>query len=85
MFNARAIATGDCALRIKGCRGFILIALLVFFGQLLIVSFGGRLFNVTPLSWRDWLMVIVATSFVLWIGELCRWKKLKNFLGFLST
>lgn len=85
MFNARAFATGDCALRIKGCRGFILIALLVFFGQLLIVSFGGRMFNVTPLSWRDWLMIIVATSFVLWIGELCRWKKLKNFLGFLST
>ncbi len=69
MFNARAYATGDSALKIKGCRGFLLIASLVFFGQILIVTLGGKMFNVTPLCLKDWLVIIGSTSFVLWIGE----------------
>lgn len=72
MFNARAYATGESALKISGCRGFLLIAHLVFFGQLLIVTLGGRMFNVTPLCWQDWLLIISATSVVLWIGEIGR-------------
>ncbi len=72
MFNARAYATGESALKISGCRGFLLIAHLVFFGQLLIVTLGGRMFNVTPLRWQDWLLIISATSVVLWIGEIGR-------------
>ena len=75
MFNARAFATGGSALTLSGCKGFVFIALLVFFGQILIVTFGGRMFNVTPLCWRDWVFIIRATSFVLWIGEVCRWMK----------
>ena len=75
MFNARAYATGGSALNLKGCRGFLLIAQLVFFGQLMIVTIGGRMFNVTPLHWSDWLLIIGATSFVLWIGEVWRWMK----------
>ena len=75
LFNVRAYATADSALKVKGCRGFLFIAQLVFFGQLLIVTLGGRLFNVTPLCWMDWLIIIGATSFVLWIGEGWRWLK----------
>lgn len=75
MFNVRAYATADSALKVKGCHGFLFIAQLVFFGQLLIVTLGGRFFNVTPLCWRDWLVIIGATSFVLWIGEGWRWMK----------
>ena len=75
MFNVRAYATADSALKVKGCRGFLFIAQLVFFGQLLIVTLGGRLFNVAPLSFNDWLTIIGATSFVLWIGEGWRWLK----------
>lgn len=85
LFNARAYATGGSALILWGCKGFLFIALLVFFGQILIVSLGGRMFNVTPLCWKDWVMIIGATSLVLWIGELCRDKKLRKFLGFLLT
>ncbi len=85
MFNARAYATGSSALTLRGCKGFIFIALLVFFGQILIVAFGGRMFNVTPLCWRDWIAIIGATSFVLWTGEVWRCKKLWKFLGFLHT
>ena len=72
MFNARAFQTGQSALRLKGCRGFNFIAGCIFIGQILIVTFGGQMFNVTPLSLRHWLMIICGTSVVLWIGEITR-------------
>ena len=78
MFNARAFQTGQSALRLKGCKGFNFIATCIFIGQILIVTFGGQMFNVTPLSLRHWLMIICGTSIVLWIGELVRWFRSKN-------
>ena len=72
MFNARAFLTGHSALRLRGCKGFIFIATCIFIGQILIVSFGGKMFNVTQLSLRDWLIIVGGTSIVLWIGELVR-------------
>lgn len=72
MFNARAFETGRSALHFKGCRGFCLIALIVFAGQIIIVSFGGNLFNVVPLKMVDWLIIVGSTSLVLWVGELMR-------------
>ena len=78
MFNARAFQTGQSALRLKGCKGFNFIATCIFIGQILIVTFGGQMFNVTPLSLRHWVMIICGTSIVLWIGELVRWFRSKN-------
>ena len=78
MFNARAFQTGQSALRLKGCKGFNFIAMCIFIGQILIVTFGGQMFNVTPLSLRHWVMIICGTSIVLWIGELVRWFRSKN-------
>ena len=72
MFNARAFATGRSAFHLKGCKGFGGIALLIFVGQIIIVQCGGRMFNVTPLSLSDWLIIVTSTSVVLWIGELFR-------------
>ena len=72
MFNARAFLTGHSALRLRGCKGFIFIAVCIFVGQVLIVSFGGTMFNVTPLSLRDWVLIVGGTSIVLWIGEIVR-------------
>ena len=72
MFNARAYATGRSALHLKGCKGFLLIAALIFGGQLLIVNFGGEFFNVEPLPLTTWLLIIVFTSLVLWVGEVVR-------------
>lgn len=51
---------------------FLLIAMLILFGQILIVSIGGQFFNVVPLKITDWLIIIGVTSCVLWIGELMR-------------
>ena len=72
MFNARAFETGRSAFHFKGCGGFILIALVILLGQILIVSVGGEFFNVEPLRFIDWVIIIAGTSFVLWIGELMR-------------
>lgn len=72
MFNARAFQTGQSALRLKGCKGFNFIASCILIGQILIVTFGGQMFNVTPLSLRHWVMIICGTSVVLWIGEAIR-------------
>ena len=72
MFNARAFETGRSAFHFKGCGGFGLIALVILLGQILIVTIGGEFFNVTPLSVIDWVVIIGATSLVLWFGELLR-------------
>ena len=72
MFNARAFATGRSAFHLKGCKGFGVITLLIFVGQIIIVQCGGRMFNVSPLCLSDWLFIVTSTSVVLWIGELFR-------------
>ena len=75
MFNARAFETGRSAFHFKDCEGFIMIAAAIFAGQIAIVTVGGEFFNVVPLKITDWLIIIGATSLVLWIGELLRLKK----------
>ncbi|MDE5661558.1 MAG: calcium-translocating P-type ATPase, PMCA-type, partial [Muribaculaceae bacterium] len=72
MFNARAFATGRSALHLRGCSGFGLTALIIVVGQVIIVTFGGRFFSVEPLRVADWLIIVGATSLVLWVGEVVR-------------
>lgn len=72
MFNARAFGTGRSALHFKGCSGFMVIAFVILAGQIAIVQFGGRFFSVEPLKAMDWLIIMAATSIVLWVGELAR-------------
>lgn len=79
IFNAKAYHTNDSAL--KGLfrkelrRGFDFTLLIIFVGQILIVNFGGEMFNVVPLSFGDWIRIILGTSLILWVGELERWIK----------
>lgn len=78
MFNAKAFMTGKSAFKGLGSsRWFISIACIILFGQILIVEFGGLMFNVMPLSGSDWILIIASTSVVLWIGELIRLFKRK--------
>lgn len=72
MFNARAYLTGASALHFKGCNSFVSIAAVIVLGQVAIVTLGGTMFNVQPLSTEDWLICILGTSIVLWIGEIFR-------------
>lgn len=79
MFNARAFATGRSALHLGHCGEFLLIAAAVFFGQIFIVELGGNFFNVVPLAILDWVIIIGATSIVLWIGELFRFLNSRTY------
>ena len=75
MFNAKAFMTGKSAFaNLKACRGFILTAVIIFFGQILIVELGGKMFSVCHLRLTDWFWIIASTSLVLWVGEIFRKK-----------
>lgn len=77
LFNAKAFSTGKSALHFKNCGSFLLIVTLILGGQILIVELGRNFFNVTPLKFLDWIIIIGCTSIVLWIGELIRLCKKK--------
>ncbi|GIJ92927.1 calcium-translocating P-type ATPase, PMCA-type [Capnocytophaga stomatis] len=73
MFNAKAYHTGKSTfINLQKCANFLIIALVIVVGQVLIASFGGKMFNVIPLEFNDWIIIIIATSPVLWIGEIVR-------------
>ncbi|MCC8036866.1 MAG: calcium-translocating P-type ATPase, PMCA-type [Bacteroidales bacterium] len=75
LFNARAWASGHSGLSLKDCGEFEFIALAIIVGQIIIVQLGGKFFNVVPLTFIDWVWIIIGTSPVLWIGEILRAKK----------
>lgn len=73
MFNAKAYRTGQSAFAgIRACANFLLIALFILLGQVLITSFGGEMFRVVPLDAMTWIIIIAITSAVLWGGEITR-------------
>ena len=74
LFNAKAFHTGASAFinKTKSFGGFEFALLIILVGQILIVTVGGEMFSVEPLSWQDWLICFVGTSPVILIGEIIR-------------
>ena len=73
LFNAKTFGSSDSAFsNIGHAYGMILVALLIFIGQVLIVQLGGEVFRTEPLSINEWLVIVGVTSCVLWIGEIER-------------
>ncbi len=79
LFNAKAFMTSDSAFKgisWKNTKWFIVIALVIFVGQVLMTECPGlqEMFNVAEggVKFIDWVIITVATSFVLWIGEALR-------------
>ena len=70
MFNARAYKTGGSGLDLKGCDGFESIVVAIVVGQVLIVEVFYEFFNVVPMKWQDWAIIIVLSSLVMWVREL---------------
>ena len=78
LFCARAFETGRSALHFKGCNGLLIIATIIFFGQIAMVEIPGlqKFFNVVSLKLIDWIIIIVGSSCVLWIREI--WHQVKK-------
>ncbi len=73
LFNAKCFGLKESAFASLGeNKGFLAIAAIIFFGQILMVQFGGDFFRTVPLSLTDWVTIIGGTSIVLWIGEIMR-------------
>ena len=73
MFNAKAYLTGCSAFKgLFSNYTFLSVCAIIVVGQFLIVTFGGTMFNVVPLSVGSWLKIIAVTSSVLWVGEAIR-------------
>ena len=80
LFNARAFETGRSALHFKGCRGLLFIISIIFIGQIAMVEIPilQNFFNIVKggLSLEDWIIILTASSMVLWIREA--WHLLKT-------
>ena len=79
LFNAKAFMTNASAFKgisWKNTKWFILIALVIFVGQVLMTEMPGlqEMFNVDKggIKALDWVIITVATSFVVVIGEVIR-------------
>ncbi|MBQ9253191.1 MAG: calcium-translocating P-type ATPase, PMCA-type [Bacteroidales bacterium] len=85
LFNARYFRTGRSLLRdiISSVKdgenitknnsiGFISIVFVIFFGQVFIVNVLGEMFGVSPLSFMDWLWILILTCPILLIGDAIR-------------
>ena len=85
LFNIRYYETGRSLLadiagivtrkrKVSDCfsGGFLLIAAVILFGQILIVNLAGDFFEVAPLSAQDWLWTLLTTSLVLIVPDLVR-------------
>lgn len=73
MFNVRVFATGKyatCFKNIKEESSFFVVTMLIAIGQCLIINFGGEMFSVVKLETGDWLLILLLTSVVLWIGVI---------------
>lgn len=81
LFNAKYYRT-DRSLILDLCQpsrakesfsaGFVWISLVIVLGQIIIVTFAGRMFNVEMLSFNDWLRIILITSPVLLVADIFR-------------
>lgn len=80
MFNARSFETGESVFKLKMSQGFWTIVGIIVIGQLFITEIAYEFFNVEPmlhtLDWNfnpsgafDLLIIVAASSLVLWIRE----------------
>ena len=85
IFNAKAFMTGRSAFKglfaKSAASGFLLTLAIIFVGQILIVSFGGEMFEVVRITLGDWMRIVFGTSIILWFGELGRLFILPFFFG----
>ncbi|MDR2366939.1 MAG: calcium-translocating P-type ATPase, PMCA-type [Deltaproteobacteria bacterium] len=76
LFNARMLGRYSSALSgLAESKMFLLIMVVIAIGQVLMTQFGGEVFRTVPLTFKQWVVIIVCTSPVLWVGEIVRWRQ----------
>jgi Ca2+-transporting ATPase len=76
LFNVRVFGTSSSAWKgLLSSQSFMAVCGIILIGQIIIVQFGGAVFRTVPLDLPTWLVIIGATSFILWIGELTRFSQ----------
>ena len=80
LFNAKSLGScHSCFHNLRHDGGLLLVLILIFVGQWLIVTFGGRMFRTVPLSPSEWGLIAASTAVVMVAGEVWRWiKRLKS-------
>ena len=80
LFNAKTLGSNHSAFRyLWRNRGLIIVLAMIIIGQWLIVEFGGEMFRTDGMSVKEWAVVTIATSAVMWIGEAWRlYKRIKE-------
>ena len=78
LFNARSFETGKSFFQIKVSTGFLFIVAVIVIGQILIVEGLYNFFNVVPMKFEDWIIIIVGSSIVFWIREA--WNFVKRLM-----
>ena len=73
LLNASVFGTNHSVFKdANHAKGMLSVAAIILVGQIIIVTFGGKVFRTEPLSVAEWLYIVGGTSFVLWIGEASR-------------
>ena len=57
-------------------KNFVIGSLIMLIGTILIVQFGGSVFNTRPLSFEEWVIILLATSPVVIVREI--WHKIRS-------
>ncbi|MDR2353058.1 MAG: calcium-translocating P-type ATPase, PMCA-type, partial [Deltaproteobacteria bacterium] len=73
LFNARMLGQNRSAFsRLKDSKMFLLIIIVIGIGQIFMTQLGGSVFRTVPLNFKEWVLIIVLTSPVVWVGEIVR-------------
>jgi Ca2+-transporting ATPase len=57
----------------------LMVAGIILFGQYFITNVAGAFFDVAPLSWSDWWLILLCTSPVLLIPDI--WRFIRNLFS----
>ena len=76
LFNVKCFDSEDGVFSKLGeSKVFFSSLLVILIGQVLIVTFGGKMFSVTALSLTDWVYIVGGTSIVFWVGLIFHFLK----------
>ena len=71
LFNIRVFGKNRSIFyNLKGSSKFLLGSLVIFIGTILIVQFGGEIFNTRPLDFKEWCIIVASTSSIVIIREI---------------